>query len=74
MSQDLVSPSIAEVLRASGLDYEVLPCDPDLADTAVFCAHYDYPLEDSVNTILSRPRPGASASSPAPSSPTPAST
>ena len=58
MSRNLVSPSIAEVLRASGLDHEVLPCDPDLADTAVFCAHYGYPPEDSVNTILVKAKSG----------------
>lgn len=31
---------------------EVIPCDPDKADTAVFCAHYGYAPEDSANTIL----------------------
>ena len=35
-----------------GIDYEVLPCDPELADTAVFCAHYGYSRDDSANTIL----------------------
>ena len=32
--------------------FEVIPCDPDLADTATFCATYGYPLEDSANTIV----------------------
>ena len=35
-----------------GVEYEIVPCDPDLADTAAFCAHYGYALEDSANTIL----------------------
>ena len=32
--------------------YELFPCDPDLADTANFCAAYGFKLEDSANTIL----------------------
>ena len=31
---------------------EIIACDPEKADTAVFCAHYGYALEDSANTIL----------------------
>ena len=58
MSQDIVPPSVVEILRASGLDYDVMPCDPDLADTAVFCEHYGFPPEDSVNTILVKAKTG----------------
>ena len=58
MNQDIVPPAIIEILRASGLDYEVIPCDPELADTAVFCEHYGYPPEDSVNTILVKAKTG----------------
>ena len=32
--------------------YEIIPCDPALADTAAFCATYGYALEDSANTIV----------------------
>src|SRR6476661_3435707 len=39
-------------LDALGVEYEVVPCDPELADTAAFCEHYGYALEDSANTIL----------------------
>src|SRR3954454_101282 len=35
-----------------GLAYEVVACDPDLADTAAFCAAYGYAPEDSANTII----------------------
>ena len=35
-----------------GADYEIVPCDPGLADTAAFCAHYGYRMEDSANTIV----------------------
>jgi len=32
--------------------FEVLPCDPELADTAAFCAHYGIDPAESGNTIL----------------------
>lgn len=35
-----------------GLDYEVMACDPELADTAAFCEAYGVPLENSANAIL----------------------
>ena len=31
---------------------EVIPCDPEFADTAAFCEKYGYPMEQSANTIL----------------------
>ena len=54
----------AQVRRTlAGSDHELIDCDPDLADTAAFCAHYGYPEEQSANTILvaSRRPPGESA-------------
>lgn len=50
--------TIRAVLEASQLDYEIMPCDPSLADTAVFCEHYGVPLEKSVNTILVKAKTG----------------
>lgn len=51
---------VIEALDAVGIDYEVLDCDPDLADTVEFCRAYGIPLEESANTILvaSRRPPG----------------
>ena len=43
---------VQEVLSRLPVDSEVIPCDPDKADTAVFCEHYGYAPEDSANTIL----------------------
>jgi prolyl-tRNA editing enzyme YbaK/EbsC (Cys-tRNA(Pro) deacylase) len=42
------------------IEHEVLPCDPELADTAAFCAHYGHPLDRSANTIVvaARREPG----------------
>lgn len=49
----------------AGLDvaYEIIDCDPALADTAAFCAHYGYPESQSANTILvaSKRPPGRNA-------------
>lgn len=39
-------------LDATGVDYEIIECDPDLADTAQFCEAYGYSMEQSANTIL----------------------
>jgi prolyl-tRNA editing enzyme YbaK/EbsC (Cys-tRNA(Pro) deacylase) len=35
-----------------GLPVELIPCDPQHADTAAFCAHYGYPAERAANTIV----------------------
>lgn len=35
-----------------GLDYEIMDCDPELADTAQFCEAYGIPPEQSANAIL----------------------
>lgn len=47
-----LAPAMCDRLDKLGVDYEVLPCDPELADTAVFCEHYGYSPLDSANTIL----------------------
>jgi len=47
-----LDPRVEASLSSLGVDYEVLECDPDFADTAKFCAHYGIPLDHSGNTIL----------------------
>ncbi len=44
--------NVIAALDAAGVAYEVMPCDPDLADTAVFCEAYGIPPERSANAIL----------------------
>ena len=39
-------------LKDLGLANEVVPCDPDLADTAEFCQAYGYSPDDSANAIV----------------------
>ena len=43
---------VRAALLASGVEHEVIDCDPALADTAAFCAAYGYEPEDSANTII----------------------
>ncbi len=49
---DPIASRVVDDLDALGAAYELLDCDPDLADTAQFCEHYGYPLDRSANTIL----------------------
>jgi prolyl-tRNA editing enzyme YbaK/EbsC (Cys-tRNA(Pro) deacylase) len=39
-------------LAALDVPFEVVECDPDLADTDAFCKTYGYALQDSANTIV----------------------
>ena len=49
---ELLHPLVRESLDGVKTSYEVLECDPALADTAAFIAAYGVPIERSVNTIL----------------------
>jgi len=44
--------SIVEILEAMCADYQIVECAPELADTAQFCEHYGYRLDESANAIL----------------------
>jgi prolyl-tRNA editing enzyme YbaK/EbsC (Cys-tRNA(Pro) deacylase) len=44
--------AVLRELARLGVAYERLACDPEAADTAVFCARYGFAPEDSANTIL----------------------
>src|SRR5438552_17927742 len=44
--------AVLAALARLGIDYERLECDPEAADTAVFCARYGIPPDHSSNTIL----------------------
>jgi len=44
--------SVRRQLDELGIDHDIVPCDPDLADTAAFCEAYGYAPEDSANTIV----------------------
>ena len=51
-------PQIQDFLEQSGFEFEIWPCDSELADTAVFCEHYGVSLENSANAILVRSKTG----------------
>lgn len=48
----LLDPSVAEALQRLGAPFDVMECDPALADTAAFVEAYGVPLDHSANTIL----------------------
>ena len=48
----MLDPRVQRAVDALAIAHDVLPCDPELADTAGFCAHYGFTLESAANTIL----------------------
>ena len=54
MSADhgLLHPSVLARLANAGVEFEVMECDPALADTAAFVEAYGVPLDQSANTIV----------------------
>lgn len=60
---DLLAKPVADALAQwpeIAADTEVAEIDPDLADTAAFCKHYDIPPEESANCVIIAARRGAS--------------
>ena len=51
-------PFIRKFLESTKLDFETMDCEPDLADTNIFCKKYGINLEDSVNTIVVKSKTG----------------
>jgi len=45
-------PLVEEAVTQYDIAHQVLPCLPELADTAAFCEHYGFSLDQSANTIL----------------------
>ena len=58
MSDSDLIERIEAALESFRVEYEIFPCDPELADTAVFCERYGYPLDVSANTILVKAKTG----------------
>ena len=52
MTTDAAAASARAHLDRLGVEYEVMDCDPSLADTAAFCEAYGVAPEDSANTII----------------------
>jgi prolyl-tRNA editing enzyme YbaK/EbsC (Cys-tRNA(Pro) deacylase) len=49
---DDIETRVRARLQLLGVNFEAIPCDPEFADTAAFCARYGFALEDSANTIV----------------------
>lgn len=47
-----VERRVTEALNALGIPYELIPIDPEYAETAAFCAHYAFPIDHGGNTII----------------------
>lgn len=54
MRREVIDPAerVQQALAQFGVPFEILDCDPELADTAVFCEHYGYALDNSANCLL----------------------
>ena len=52
--QTEISPASRVFAALKDLDvrHEIIECNPELSDTRVFCEHYGYSLEQSVNVIV----------------------
>jgi prolyl-tRNA editing enzyme YbaK/EbsC (Cys-tRNA(Pro) deacylase) len=51
-----IDEKVRGVLDELEVEYEAVPSDPELADTATFCATYGYDRADSPNTIVVKAR------------------
>jgi prolyl-tRNA editing enzyme YbaK/EbsC (Cys-tRNA(Pro) deacylase) len=49
---DLAEQVAVAAAERLGVPFEVIPCHPESADTAAFCARYGYPAERAANTIV----------------------
>lgn len=49
---DPVEAQVRARVAELGVEHEIVPCDPALADTAAFCEAYGYEMGDSANTIV----------------------
>ncbi len=47
-----ITAQVVTVLDTLGVEYEIIECDPDFADTAAFCEKYGYPVDNCGNAII----------------------
>ena len=47
-----LDPNVQQAVDALGVHCEVLECNPEWADTDVFCANYNIPRDHAANAIL----------------------
>ncbi len=47
-----LDPAVQRDVDRFAIEYEVIECNPEWADTDVFCTNYDIPRQNAANTIL----------------------
>ena len=47
-----LDPNVQRAVDSIGVRYEVLDCNPEWADTDVFCSNYNIPRDHAANAIL----------------------
>ena len=52
MTDPEIEAAVRAAADATGVPYEVVACDPALADTAAFCEAYRFAMEDSANCVV----------------------
>lgn len=52
MDDTPTSDPVLAAAAATGVPFEIVACDPDLADTVAFCEAYGYRLDQSANAII----------------------
>ena len=52
MPETQLLPRVEDALAQYAITYTTLECAPELADTAAFCEHYQFSLDQAANTIL----------------------
>jgi prolyl-tRNA editing enzyme YbaK/EbsC (Cys-tRNA(Pro) deacylase) len=50
--RDEIEARVRAAAAATGVAFEVFPCDPDLADTAAFCEAYGFSMDESANCVV----------------------
>ena len=50
--EPVVNPAVQMTLETLDIRYEVLECQPDLADTELFSSHYGFPMTHCGNAII----------------------
>lgn len=52
MTDEEIEQRVQASASATGVPFEVVACDPALADTAAFCEAYGFAMEDSANCVV----------------------
>jgi prolyl-tRNA editing enzyme YbaK/EbsC (Cys-tRNA(Pro) deacylase) len=52
MDESILHPKVAATLARYGIKHRATVCDPQYADTASYCEHYNLPPGEGANTII----------------------